>query len=80
MIGRIIGAVAGNKLAQQTRGIGGGIGVALGVIAPTILRRMSIPAMLAVAAGGYAFKKFTERKEAGAPGVSEVPKVKPPTT
>lgn len=82
MIGKIIGAVAGNRLANQTRSFGGSTGAALGFIAPTILRRMSIPAMLVLGAGGYAFKKLSERDETQPVGVSDsgsgdLPKVKP---
>lgn len=61
MIGKIITAVIGNQVAKNTRGIGGPAGAAIGFIAPAILRRISIPAMLAVAAGGYAAKKLGEK-------------------
>lgn len=65
MIGKVIGAFVGDKLAKQTRGLNGASGAALGVIATTVLRRMSLPAMLAIAAGGFAAKKLSER---GGPG------------
>ena len=64
MIGKIIGATIGNQVAKNTRGIGGTTGAAIGAIAPALLARLSIPTMLAVAAGGYAYKKFTEKKNA----------------
>ena len=64
MIGKIIGAYAGDKLAKQTSGIGGAGGAALGVIAAGVLRRMSLPAMIALGAGGYVAKKLYERNEA----------------
>ena len=63
MIGKIIGAYAGDKLAKQTSGIGGAGGAALGVIAAGVLRRMSLPAMIALGAGGYVAKKLYERSE-----------------
>ncbi len=63
MIGKVIGAFVGDRLAKQTSSVGGATGAALGVVATTVLRRMSLPAMLAVAAGGYALKKFSERSE-----------------
>ena len=65
MIGKIIGAYAGDKLAKQTSGlgIGGAGGAALGVIAAGVLRRMSLPAMIALGAGGYVAKKLYERNE-----------------
>ena len=36
----------------------------LGVAAASVLRRMSLPAMLALGAGGYAYKKWNDRREA----------------
>ena len=64
MIGKIIGAFVGNKVAKQTRGLGGGAGAALGVVAPMLLRRISLPTMLALGAGGYAAKKLAEKNRA----------------
>lgn len=63
MIGKIIGAYAGDKLAKKTSGIGGAGGAALGVIAASVLRRMSLPAMIALGAGGYVAKKLYERND-----------------
>ncbi|GAA4647550.1 hypothetical protein GCM10023115_55120 [Pontixanthobacter gangjinensis] len=65
MFGKILGAFIGSKAAQQTRNIGGPAGAAIGVASTILLRRMSLPAMAAVAVGGYAFKKFAEKKNAG---------------
>lgn len=61
MIGKIIGAVIGGQVAKQARGISGPTGAALGFIAPALLRRVSIPSMLALAAGGYAAKKYAKK-------------------
>ena len=61
MIGKIITAAIGNQVAKNTRGIGGPAGAAIGFIAPALLRRISLPAMLAVAVGGYAAKKLGEK-------------------
>ncbi|MFK4003024.1 hypothetical protein [Qipengyuania sp. NPDC077563] len=63
MIGKIIGAYMGDKLAKQTSGLEGASGAAIGVIAATALRRMSLPAMLALGAGGYLAKRLAERSE-----------------
>lgn len=63
MIGKIIAAVLGDKLASQTKGMSGASGAALGVVAATVLRRMSLPAMIALAAGGYAAKKYSEKNQ-----------------
>lgn len=61
MIGKVFGAFLGGKLAQHVRGIEGPTGAALGVLAPTILRRMSWPAMVALGVGGYLAKKAVDR-------------------
>ena len=74
MIGKIIGAYAGDKLAKQTNalGIGGAGGAALGVVAASVLRRMSLPAMLALGAGGYVAKKFYERNQRKNPSTQTI--------
>lgn len=61
MLGKIIGAVVGGKLAGKTSQMGGATGAALGMIAPAVLRRLSWPAMLALAAGGYLVRKSASR-------------------
>ncbi len=65
MIGKIVGAFVGDKLAKQTWGISGPTGAALGFIAPAILRRLSLPAMAALAVGGYAAKKLSGKGSTG---------------
>nr|QMS48025.1 hypothetical protein WG33_0224 [uncultured bacterium] len=65
MIGKIIGAAVGAQAAQHSARVGGMGGAVLGATAASVLRRASIPALLAVAAGGYAFKKWSDRREAG---------------
>lgn len=67
MIGKVLGAFLGGKVAQHTRGIGGPTGAALGVLAPAILRRMSWPVMVALGVGGYLVKKAMD-KESASPG------------
>ena len=64
MIGKVIGAFVGDRLAKQTSGMGGASGAALGVIGAAVLRRMSLPAMLALGAGGYVAKKVLDKKSA----------------
>jgi hypothetical protein len=61
MIGKVIGAFVGDKLAKQTRGMGGATGAALGVAATSLIARLSLPSMLAILAGGYAAKRYSER-------------------
>ena len=62
MIGKIIGGIAGAKMAEKTSNIGGTGGALLGATAVAVVRRLSLPALLAVGAGGYAYKKYSERK------------------
>ncbi|WP_202391615.1 hypothetical protein [Pontixanthobacter luteolus] len=63
MFGKIIGGFAGSKIAKSTSGIGGATGTLLGVGAATIAKRLSIPALVAVTAGGYLVKKYMDRKD-----------------
>lgn len=62
MLGKIIGATIGNQVAKSTRGIGGPTGAALGFILPAVIRRISIPTMLALGAGGYLAKRMAEKR------------------
>ena len=61
MIGKVIGAFVGDRIAKQTKGVGGATGAALGVVATTVLSRMSLPAMLALGAGGFVAKKMMKK-------------------
>lgn len=61
MIGKIVGAFVGGKVAQRTRGIEGPTGAALGVLAPMLLRRLSWPAIAALGVGGYLAKRLVDR-------------------
>lgn len=61
MIGKVLGAFLGGKVAQHTRGIEGPTGAALGVLAPVILRRLSWPVIAALGVGGYLAKRMADR-------------------
>jgi len=50
MLKRIIGAAIGAKLAKNSPAVGGATGAALGAAVPWVLGRLSIPAMIALAA------------------------------
>lgn len=63
MIGKIIGALVGGKLAENTKGIGGTTGALLGAAAPVVIKRLSIPAMIVLGAGGYFAKKQFDKKD-----------------
>ena len=64
MIGKVLGAFVGGKAAQHVRGIEGPTGAALGVLAPALLRRLSLPAMIALGVGGYLVKKAVDQQDA----------------
>lgn len=79
MFGKIIGAGLGAKAAEHTSKIGGPLGAVIGATAPVILRRMSIPAMLAIGAGGYFLKKYMDKKDAGTAS-TDISKTPPATS
>lgn len=64
MIGKIIGAIAGSKASKHVSGIGGTGGALLGAAAPVVLRRLGPLGLIAAAAGGYAFKKYNDKRQA----------------
>jgi hypothetical protein len=78
MIGKIIGGIAGANAASHLRGIGGPGGALLGVGAASLMRRMSPLGLIALAAGGYAFKRYKDKQEK--PSRKRQPKVKPSAT
>ena len=80
MIGKVIGAFVGDRLAKQTGGIGGASGAALGVVATTVLRRMSLPTMLALGVGGYVAKRVLDKREEGSDRASPPKTSTAPTT
>lgn len=63
MIGKIIGAVAGAKAAEHSRGLGGPGGALLGAGAVAVARRFGPLGLVAAAAGGYWLKKRREQAE-----------------
>ena len=63
MIGKVITAFIGGKLAQNTKGIDGTTGAIIGAAVPMVLRRISLPGMLALGAAGYVAKKVFDGKD-----------------
>ena len=74
MIGKLVGAAVGAKVADHVRGIGGPGGALLGAGAVAIARRLSPMALIAAAAGGYAAKRYYDRRGKRA---NKTPKVRP---
>jgi hypothetical protein len=60
MLGRLAGAWLGEKVAGKNEGAKGAV---LGYGAAALARR-SVPTLAAVALGGWAFKKWRERRRA----------------
>jgi hypothetical protein len=69
MIGKLIGAIAGAKAAEHARGVNGPGGAALGAVAVVLARRFGPMGMIAAAAGGYALKRYNEKRQSVNPGV-----------
>ncbi len=63
MLGKILGAILGKKAAAHTSAIGGTGGALLGAAGATMLKRASVPTLVAVTVGGFAFKKWKERRD-----------------
>jgi hypothetical protein len=64
MIGKLIGAAVGAKAAQHARGVNGPAGALLGMGAVAVARRMGPLGWVAAAAGGYALKRYNDKREA----------------
>jgi hypothetical protein len=66
MIGKVLGAVAGLQIAGHTSSVSGPMGAVLGASSVALIRRLSIPTLLALTVGGYAFKKWQDKRDADA--------------
>jgi len=62
MLGKIIGGILGARAARHTRGVNEPGGALLGVASIALARRFGLPGIIAATAGGYALKKYSERK------------------
>jgi len=63
MLRKILGAVAGKSAAEHTGSMGGTKGALLGVGGATMLKRMGLPGLIAVTVGGYALKKWKDKRD-----------------
>jgi hypothetical protein len=61
MIKNIIGAAVGANIAKNTK-VDNGTGAILGSLAPALIARMSLPAMVAIGVGGYMFKRHRDKQ------------------
>jgi hypothetical protein len=62
MLGKIIGGLVGAKLSKGASGVNEPGGMVMGAVAVAVARRFGIPGMIAAAAGGYALKRYQERR------------------
>jgi hypothetical protein len=63
MLGKILGGIVGARAAEQTGKMGGASGAVLGAVAGSVIRRASIPGLIALTVGGYALKKWKDRRD-----------------
>lgn len=69
MIGKILGAVIGSKAAaSHAGGLGGTGGALMGAGAAALLRRMGPVGLVAAVVGGYALKRYSDKRDARTAG------------
>lgn len=64
MIGKILGAIVGQRAAKHVGGVSGTGGALLGVGAAALARRLGPVGLAVVAAGGYALKRRRDKAQA----------------
>ncbi|MBB3357271.1 MULTISPECIES: hypothetical protein [Novosphingobium] len=64
MIGKIVSAVVGKKIAERTAGMSEGSGALIGVAAATVLRRLGPVGFVAAATGGLLAKRYMAKRQA----------------
>ncbi len=79
MIRKLIGAAIGASVAKRHPAAGGVTGVVLASAVPFVLRRLSLPGMIAMGVGGYVAKRYMDRQEAGNTGTPALPPPPAPT-
>lgn len=67
MLGKIIGAVVGERAARHVSGVNGTGGALLGMGAAALIRRLGPIGLIAAAAGGYALKRRNEKRQRPGP-------------
>jgi hypothetical protein len=69
MLGKMIGAVVGDRIARRTGKVSETKGALLGVGTTMVLRRLGPMGLVAAVLGGYAVKRYMARRD----GVSPAP-------
>lgn len=62
MLGKILGAAAGAEASKFTTAFGGTTGAVMGALAAPLVRRLSIPALVVLGAGGYLAKRYYDKR------------------
>lgn len=73
MIGKIIGAIAGNQVSKRVQGLDTTTGTIIGMALPILLRRISPITLMAIAAGAYTCKLVTDQKDRRPEGQAPFP-------
>ena len=63
MIGKIIGAIVGQRAAQHVSGVSGPGGVILGAGAAAVARRLGPVGLIAAGVGGYLLKRHYDKRQ-----------------
>jgi hypothetical protein len=64
VLGKILGGIVGKQAAERSGKMGGAKGMVLGAVAGSLIRRASLPALVAFTVGGYALKKYKASRDA----------------
>ena len=64
MFGKILGAAAGAEASKFTSAFGGTTGAVMGALAAPLVRRLSLPAIVVLGAGGYLAKRYYDKRHA----------------
>jgi len=67
MIGKIIAGLVGARAARHTRGVNESGGALMGIATMAMVRRFGPAGMIAAAVGGYALKRYNEKRQTGYP-------------